>query len=129
MPILRVDVVSAEGPVYAGDATFVALPVDSGELGILPRHAPMVARIKLGAIRIRHAEGVDELVFVAGGLLEVQRDSVTVLADTAIRGQDLPQDTEVATKGARGDIDFARAHAELISMATRILSVRKLRRQ
>jgi F-type H+-transporting ATPase subunit epsilon len=106
----------------------VALPGEAGELGILPRHAPLVTRIKAGAVRIRRAEGgEDELVFVAGGILDVQPDAVTVLADTAVRGQDVPQNADAATSES-GDIDFARAHAELLAMATRIVALRKQRK-
>src|SRR6188508_1037243 len=90
MATLKVDVVSAEEEIFSGEAKFVALPGEMGELGIYPRHAPLITRIKPGAVRIQRADNdEEEFVFVAGGILEVQPGSVTVLADTAIRGQDL----------------------------------------
>ena len=89
---LHVDVVSAEESIFSGEAKFVALPGESGELGILPRHTPLITRIKPGAVRIERADnGEEEFVFVAGGILEVQPGTVTVLADTAIRGNDLDE--------------------------------------
>ena len=87
MATIHVDVVSAEEQIFSGEASFVALPGESGELGIMPRHTPLITRIKPGAVRIKRAsDGAEEFVFVAGGILEVQPDRVTVLADTAIRG-------------------------------------------
>ena len=97
MATLHVSVVSAEGSIFEGEARFVALPGESGELGILPRHTPLITRIKPGAVRIQRANpdgtssGEEEFVFVAGGILEVQPGTVTVLADTAIRGKDLDE--------------------------------------
>ena len=88
---LQVDVVSAEALIFSGEAEFVVLPGESGELGIYPRHAPLLTRIKPGAVRIKRPDGEEELVFVAGGILEVQPKGVTVLADTAIRGRDLDE--------------------------------------
>ena len=85
---LQVDVVSAEESIFSGEATFVVLPGEAGELGIYPRHIPLITRIKPGAVRIQKPDGTEELVFVAGGILEVQPKVVTVLADTAIRGAD-----------------------------------------
>src|ERR1700761_8816506 len=92
MATIHVDVVSAEEQIFSGEASFVALPGESGELGIMPRHTPLITRIKPGAVRIKRAsDGAEEFVFVAGGILEVQPDRVTVLADTAIRGKDLDE--------------------------------------
>src|ERR1700758_5595003 len=91
MAPIHVDVVSAEEQIFSGEASFVALPGESGELGIMPRHTPLITRIKPGAVRIKRADGTEEFVFVAGGILEVQPDRVTVLADTAIRGKDLDE--------------------------------------
>jgi len=89
---IHVDVVSADESIFSGEAKFVALPGESGELGILPRHTPLITRIRPGAVRIERADnGQEEFVFVAGGILEVQPHSVTVLADTAIRGHDLDE--------------------------------------
>ena len=83
---IHVDVVSAEESIFSGEARFVALPGEAGELGIFPRHTPLITRIRPGAVRIEMADGGEEFVFVAGGILEVQPHSVTVLSDTAIRG-------------------------------------------
>src|SRR3954454_8406328 len=89
---IHVDVVSAEESIFSGEASFVALPGEMGELGIYPRHTPLITRIRPGVVRIRRADnGEEEFVFVAGGILEVQPNGVTVLADTAIRGKDLDE--------------------------------------
>jgi F-type H+-transporting ATPase subunit epsilon len=138
MATLQVDVVSAEGSIFSGEAKFVALPGESGELGILPRHAPLITRIKPGAVRIERADsGEEEFVFVAGGILEVQPGSVTVLADTAIRGKDLDEAkatearrvAEEAMKSAKTDIDFAKAQGEFAAMAAQIAALRKYRKK
>src|ERR1700751_6266035 len=89
MATIKVDVVSAEEQIFSGQAKFVALPGEAGELGILPGHTPLITRIRPGAVRIEAENGEEEFVFVAGGILEVQPGAVTVLADTAIRGADL----------------------------------------
>ena len=89
MNTIHVDVVSAEESIFSGEARFVALPGEAGELGIYPRHTPLITRIKAGSVRIEMADGSEEFVFVAGGILEVQPTGVTVLSDTAIRGKDL----------------------------------------
>jgi F-type H+-transporting ATPase subunit epsilon len=135
---LHVDVVSAEESIFSGEARFVALPGEMGELGIYPRHTPLITRIKPGAVRIERADGSpEEFVFVAGGILEVQPDRVTVLADTAIRGADLDeakaeeakQQAEEAMKNARSDIDFAKAQSEFAAMAAQIAALRRFRRK
>ena len=90
-PTIHVDVVSAEASIYSGEAEFVVLPGEAGELGIYPRHTPLITRIKPGAVRILKPGGEEEFVFVAGGILEVQPKVITVLADTAIRGHDLDE--------------------------------------
>ena len=135
MNTIRVDVVSAEELIFSGDAKFVALPGESGELGILPKHTPLITRIKPGSVRIETAEGKEEFVFVADGLLEVQPDHVTVLSDTAVRGQDLDEQkaneaklaAEEALKNAKSELDFARASSELAVMAAQIAALRKYR--
>ena len=128
---IHVDVVSAEESIYSGEAKFVALPGESGELGILPRHTPLITRIKPGAVRIEKADGSgEEFIFVAGGILEVQPHGVTVLADTAVRGHDLDEAkaaAEEALKNAKSDIDLAHAQAELATLAAQIAAARKLR--
>ena len=137
MATLQVDVVSAEESIFSGEATFVALPGESGELGILPRHTPLITRIRPGAVRIEKLNGEEEFVFVAGGILEVQPGKVTVLADTAIRGKDLDEAkateakklAEEAMKNAKSDIDFAKAQGEFAAMAAQIAALRKFRKK
>ncbi len=138
MATIHVDVVSAEENIFSGEAKFVALPGESGELGILPRHTPLITRIKPGAVRIQPADGGDEVfVFVAGGILEVQPGKVTVLADTAIRGHDLDEAkaseakklAEEAMRNAKSDIDLAKAQGEFAMMAAQIAAIAKLRRK
>ena len=133
---IHVDVVSAEESIFSGEAEFVALPGEEGELGIYPKHAPLITRIKPGAVRIKIAgKAEDEFVFVAGGILEVQPDLVTVLADTAIRGEDLDESkaaeakrsAEEAMANAKSDLDLARAQSELVVMAAQLAAIRKLR--
>jgi F-type H+-transporting ATPase subunit epsilon len=135
---LHVDVVSAEESIFSGEAKFVALPGENGELGILPRHTPLITRIKPGAVRITRADnGEEEFVFVAGGLLEVQPNAVTVLADTAIRGKDLDEAkaleakkaAEEAMRNAKSDIDLAKAQGEFAAMAAQIAAIQKLRKK
>ena len=135
---LHVDVVSAEESIFSGEAKFVALPGEQGELGIFPRHTPLITRIKPGAVRIQRADnGQEEFVFVAGGILEVQPGIVTVLADTAIRGKDLDEAkageakklAEEALKNAKSDMDLARAQNELVSLAAQLAAVRKYRQK
>jgi F-type H+-transporting ATPase subunit epsilon len=130
-------VVSAEESIFSGDAKFVALPGESGELGILPGHIPLITRIKPGAVRIEKADGGEEFVFVAGGILEVQPNHITVLSDTAIRGKDLDEakatdarkEAEEAVKNAKSDIDLAKATSELAVMAAQIAALRKYRQK
>jgi F-type H+-transporting ATPase subunit epsilon len=137
MATIHVDVVSAEEQIFSGEAKFVALPGESGELGILPRHTPLITRIKPGAVRIELADGGEEFVFVAGGILEVQPGKVTVLADTAIRGKDLDEakaseakaHAEEAMKNAKSAIDFAAAQGEFAAMAAQIAALRKFRQK
>ena len=137
MATIHVDVVSAEELIFSGEATFVALPGEAGELGIYPRHTPLISRIKPGSVRITKADGGEEFVFVAGGILEVQPDRVTVLSDTAIRGKDLDDKkaeearaaAEEALKNAKSEVDLARAQSELAVMAAQIAALRKYRQK
>ena len=132
---IHVDVVSAEESIFSGEATFVALPGEAGELGIYPRHTPLITRIKPGSVRIQTVEGGEEFVFVAGGILEVQPHLVTVLSDTAIRGKDLDEQkanaaqkaAEDALRNAKSEIDMARATSELAVLAAQIAALRKYR--
>ena len=135
---IHVDVVSAEESIYSGEAEFVVLPGEAGELGIYPRHTPLITRIKPGEVRIRPANGgAEELIFVAGGILEVQPQVVTVLADTAIRGQDLDeakaleamQRAEEARKSAHDKQEVATVEAEVAMLAAQLAAIRKLRRK
>lgn len=131
----QVDVVSAEENIFSGQASFVALPGESGELGILPGHTPLISRIRAGAVRIQNDGQEEQLVFVAGGILEVQPRAVTVLADTAIRGKDLDEAkaleakrmAEEALAKKAADIDYARAQAELMEAIAQLRAIQKLR--
>ena len=137
MSTIHVDVVSAEESIFSGEATFVALPGEAGELGIYPKHAPLITRIKPGAVRIVKPDNTEELVFVAGGILEIQPNVVTVLADTAIRGHDLDEAkateakkrAEEAMANAKSDIDLARAQSEFAMMAAQLAALSKLRKR
>lgn len=133
---MHVDVVSAEEQIYSGEAEFVVLPGEAGELGIYPRHTPLITRIKPGAVRIKVPNQADEeFVFVAGGVLEVQPKLVTVLADTAIRGKDLDEakavealkQAEEARKSAQDKQEIATVEAELAMLAAQLAAARKLR--
>ena len=135
---IHVDVVSAEESIFSGEAKFVALPGEMGELGIYPRHTPLITRIKPGAVRIERADnGEEEFVFVAGGILEVQPHAVTVLADTAIRGHDLDEAkateakklAEDAMRNAKSDIDLAAASSEFATMAAQLAAIQRLRKK
>jgi F-type H+-transporting ATPase subunit epsilon len=135
MNTIHVNVVSAEESIFSGEARFVALPGESGELGIFPRHTPLITRIKPGSVRIELADGGEEFVFVAGGILEVQPDRVTVLSDTAIRGKDLDEEKANAAKAlaeetlrnAKDDFDLARAQSELAVLAAQLSALRRFR--
>jgi len=135
MNTIHVDVVSAEELIYSGEATFVALPGEAGELGIYPRHTPLISRISAGSVRTQKPDGEEEFVFVAGGILEVQPDSVTVLSDTAVRGKDLDEERANAAKklaqehleNAKTHVDMAAAQAELVVMAAQLAALRKFR--
>lgn len=132
---IHVNVVSAEESIFSGEALFVVLPGEAGELGIYPRHTPLITRVKPGAVRIEKAGGGEEFVFIAGGILEVQPNRVTVLSDVAIRGRDLDEDkaneakaaAEEALKNAHSEIDIAKAQSELAVMAAQIAALRKYR--
>lgn len=133
---IHVDVVSAEQQIFAGEAEFVVLPGEAGELGIYPRHTPLITRIRPGAVRIKVPErDEDELIFVAGGILEVQPNTVTVLADTAIRAKDLDEAKASAAKNAAEEamhnresaIDYAHAQAELAMAVAQLAAIEKLR--
>jgi F-type H+-transporting ATPase subunit epsilon len=135
---IHVDVVSAEESIFSGEAEFVVLPGEAGELGIYPRHTPLITRIKAGAVRIKPAGGGEEqLIFVAGGILEVQPKIITVLADTAIRGKDLDEAKAVdalkraedAMRNAKDKQEVATLQAEFAMQAAQVAAIRKLRRK
>ena len=135
---IHVDVVSAEAAIFSGEAEFVVLPGESGELGIYPRHTPLITRIKPGAVRITPAGGGEEqLIFVAGGILEIQPKLITVLADTAIRGHDLDEAkaneaikrAEEARRSAKDKQEIAVVEGELSMLAAQLAAIRKLRKK
>ncbi len=134
---MHVDVVSAEEQIFSGEAEFVVLPGEAGELGIYPRHTPLITRIKPGAVRIKvPGQAEEEFVFVAGGVLEVQPKLVTVLADTAIRGKDLDEakatealkQAEEARKNAQSKQEIATIEAEFAMLAAQLAAIQKLRK-
>lgn len=135
MSNIHVDIVSAEGNIYSGEATMVFAPAEMGEVGIAPRHAPLITRIKPGTVRVKTA--TEELpFFVGGGILEVQPHLVTLMADTALRAKDADEAAALAAKtsaeerlaGAKTDIDIARVQAELIEAAARLKFVQDLKK-
>ena len=135
---MHVDVVSAEASIYSGEAEFVVLPGEAGELGIYPRHTPLITRIKPGTVRIKPAGGGEEqLIFVAGGILEVQPTVITVLADTAIRGADLDEAkaaealkrAEEARARAQDKQEIAAVESELAMLAAQLAAIRRLRKK
>ena len=135
---IHVDVVSAEESIFSGEAEFVVLPGEAGELGIYPRHMPLITRIRPGAVRILPPGGGEEqLIFVAGGILEVQPKVITVLADTAIRGHDLDEAkanealkrAEEARRSAKDKEEIAVVEGELAMLAAQLAAIRKLRKR
>ena len=135
MSTIKVDVVSAERSLFEGEAKFVALPGESGELGVLPGHTPLITRIRPGTVKIVLVDGKEEAIFVAGGLLEIQPNHVTVLSDTAIRAADLDEakalearrKAEETLRNAKDATDIAVVQAELEMLAAQALAARKLK--
>ena len=134
---VHIDVVSAEANIFSGEAEFVVVPAKAGEVGIYPNHTPMITTIKPGALRIKTADSTEEtLIFISGGMLEVQPGMITVLADTAIRGADLDEAKALAAKAAAeeamknraSDMDYAKAQAELAEAVAQIQAIQKLRK-
>lgn len=134
---VHVDVVSAEALIFSGLAEIVVVPGEAGELGIYPRHAPLLTRIKPGSVRLKLPDGgEDTLIYVSGGMLEVQPDMVTILADTAIRGADLDEARALEAKRAAeeimknrsSDIDYAVAQSELLEAIAQLQTISKMRR-
>jgi F-type H+-transporting ATPase subunit epsilon len=133
---IHVDIVSAEASIFSGDADMVIAPGEGGELGILPEHMPLLTRIKPGTIRIRSGNE-EEVIYVSGGMMEVQPDRVTVLADTSVRAHDLDEakamEAERLAKEAlvnrTGKMEVAKAQAELAEAAAQLAAIRKLRQK
>lgn len=134
---VHIDVVSAEASIFSGEAEFVVVPAVAGEVGIYPNHAPMITTIKPGALRIKLADTAEEtVIYLSGGMLEVQPGVITVLADTAIRGADLDKAKALAAKEAAeeamrnrtSDIDYAKAQAELAEAVAQIQAIERLRK-
>ena len=135
MPTIHVDIVSAEGEIYSGEANMVYAPARMGEVGITPRHAPLLTALKPGEVRIEDTEGKEHFFYVTGGMLEIQPHLVTVLADTALRGDQLDeaaalkaqQDAEAALEGVSEETDLARAQMELAEARARYNAAQKLK--
>lgn len=135
MATIRVDIVSAEGEIHKGDAVMVFAPARMGEVGIAPRHAPMLTALKPGEVRVQDEDGEEKSFYVTGGMLEVQPTKVTILADTALRGDQLDaaaalaaqKEAEEALKGASEETDLARAQAELEEAQARYRAAQKLK--
>ncbi|HJW03815.1 MAG TPA: F0F1 ATP synthase subunit epsilon [Azospira sp.] len=134
---VHVDVVSAEESIFSGEAEYVVLPGEAGELGIYPRHTPLLTRIKPGTVRIKVPDSEFEMIYVSGGMLEVQPTIVTVLADTAIRGADLDEAkaleakraAEEALQNKAAEIDYAKAEAELAEAVAQLATIEQLKKR
>lgn len=135
---VHVDVVSAEASIFSGLAEMVVAPGEMGELGIYPRHTALLTRIKPGSVRIKRPDQEqEELIYVSGGMLEIQPGVVTILADTAIRGADLDearaqqakQNAEEAIRNRKSDIDYAQAQAELAEAVAQLAAIKQLRKR
>ena len=135
MATIQVDIVSAEGEIHSGEAAMVFAPASMGEVGIAPRHAPMLTSLKPGVVRVQDEDGKEESFYITGGMLEVQPRQVTILADTALRGDQLDeaaalaaqQEAEKALEGASEETDVARAQAELAEARARFRAAQKLK--
>ncbi len=135
--VFHLDIVSAEESIYSGPVEFLVAPAQMGEVGIYPRHTPMLTRIKSGMVRIKAQLKEEELIYVSGGMLEVQPDIVTILADTAVRSNDLDEAkaieakraAEEAMKNKESELDYARAQAELIEAMAQLAAIDKLRKR
>jgi len=135
---MHVDIVSAEESIFSGEAEMLVAPGEAGELGILPEHAPLLTRIKPGTVRIRPGtDSAEEVIYVSGGMMEVQPDRVTVLADTSVRAHDLDEakamEAERLAKEAlanrTGAMELAKAQAELAEAVAQLAAIRKLRQR
>jgi F-type H+-transporting ATPase subunit epsilon len=134
---MYVDIVSAEEQIYSGQADMVIAPGEAGELGIMPEHAPLLTRIKPGTVRIQQGGHDTEVIYVSGGMMEVQPDRVTVLADTSVRAHDLDEakaleaerQAKEALANRTGAVEFAKAQAELAEAVAQLQAIRKLRQR
>lgn len=135
MPTIQVDIVSAEGEIYSGEANMVFAPARMGEIGVAPRHAPLLTALKPGEVRVEGADGEEHFFYITGGMIEVQPHLVTVLADTALRGEQLDeaaalqaqQEAEKELEGVSEETDLARAQQELAEARARYRAAQKLR--
>jgi len=136
--VVHIDVVSAEASIFSGEAEFVVAPASGGEVGIYPNHAPLISSLKPGAVRIKQPNEAEEIViFISGGLLEIQPGFITVLADTAVRGHDLDEAKAIAAKDAAieainnrtSNVDYATAQAELSEAIAQIQTIERLRKK
>lgn len=136
MATIHVDIVSAEGEIFSGEAAMVFVPALMGEIGIAPRHAPLITTLRPGEVRVQTANGEEQHVYVSGGALEVQPHAVTVLADTAIRAKDLDEAAALQAKqraeeilaGHKGEMELAEAQAELARAMAQLKAIEKLRK-
>jgi len=134
---IQVDIVSAEGEIFSGQATMVFAPASQGDVGIAPRHAPLITTMRPGEVRVQREEGEELFFFVTGGALEVQPYQVTVLADTALRAHDLDEAAaldakrraEEAMANQDADFDLAAAQGELAVISAQLKAIEKLRKQ
>ena len=135
MATIKIDIVSAEGEIHSGNASMIYAPAQMGEVGIAPRHAPLLTSLKAGEVRVEDEEGKEHFFYITGGMLEVQPHIVTVLADTAVRGHELDEaaaesakkQAEEALEGASDETDIKRAQAELAEANARYRAAQKLK--
>ncbi len=134
---MHVNIVSAESEIYSGTVTQVFAPAEMGEVGVMPRHAPMLSTLKAGVVRVIPLEGEEQTFFVSGGILEIQPHVVTILSDTALRAADIDEAAaleaktraETAMKDKASDMDYARAKSELIEAVAQIEALKKIRKK
>lgn len=137
MALLMVDVVSTERSIFSGEARFVEVPGVQGELGVLPGHTPLLTGVRPGTVRIEAADGSETYLYIAGGFVEIQPDRVTVLADTAMRADSLDharaerarEEAQARLEQQSGDIDYAKAQAELAEAVAQLQAIRRMRKQ
>lgn len=134
---MHVNIVSAENEIYSGTVTQVFAPAEMGEVGVMPRHAPMLSTLKPGVVRVISQEGEEQTFYVSGGILEIQPHVVTILSDTALRAADIDESAameaktraESAMKDKASDMDYAKAKTELVEAVAQIEALRKVRKR